>query len=218
VVAACARAGRDPGEVAILAATKYTDSPGMVHLAALGQRLFGENRVQDARAKVDEMPAMVRRAVELHMIGHLQSNKARGAAALFDMVQSVHSLALAEALGRGAAAAGKRLPVLLQVNVAGDPRKAGLTPGDLDALVTRVMAVEAIEVRGLMTIGPAVRVPEDSRPVFRALRELRDRLAPAVPPGAMEHLSMGMSGDFEVAIEEGATIVRVGTALVGPRR
>jgi pyridoxal phosphate enzyme (YggS family) len=212
---ACSRAGRDTSEVAILAATKYTDAPGIVHLAALGQRLFGENRVQETRAKLEVIPGMVRKAIELHLIGHLQTNKARAAAEIFDMVQSVDSVEVALALGRGAERAARRLPVLLQVNVAGDERKYGFAADRVETAGTEILAIDAIEVQGLMTIGAPALTPEDSRATFVALRRLRDQLAQSWPEGSLRHLSMGMSADFEVAIEEAATIVRVGTALVG---
>lgn len=204
--------------MALLAASKYADAPGMLELAAAGQRLFGENRVQEAAAKVEDLPRQVRRAIELHMIGHLQSNKAKTAASLFDLVQTVDSLHLARALARGAEAAGRRLPVLVQVNVSSDPAKAGFSVEALVAAQGQLLALEQLEVRGLMTIGPAVQAPEASRPTFAALRELRRRLAGDWPPGALAELSMGMSADFEVAIEEGATIVRVGTALFSEHR
>jgi len=213
---ACTRAGRDPDTVAVLAATKYTDAPMIVHLAALGQRLIGENRVQDARAKLEEVPVAVRKAIQVHLIGHLQANKARVAAAAFDMVQTVDSVDLALALGRAAEKAQKRLPVLLQVNVAADPGKSGFSLEGVTAARLEVLAIDALEVQGLMTIGPPVAAPEAARPTFVALRGLRDDLAGEWGEAAMRHLSMGMSADFEVAIEEGATIVRVGTALVGP--
>ena len=187
----------------------------IVHLAAIGQRLIGENRVQEARAKLDEIPGVVRKAIELHLIGHLQSNKARAAAAIFDLVQSVDSVEVAEALGRGAEKAGKRLPVLLQVNVAGDARKTGFSAEAVMSARRQILAIDAIEVQGLMTIGAVVPSAEGSRSTFQALRRLRDELAGSWPEGSMRHLSMGMSADFEVAIEEAATIVRVGTALVG---
>lgn len=201
--------------MALLAASKYADGPGVVELAAAGQRLFGENRVQEAAAKVEELPHQVRRAIELHMIGHLQSNKAKAAAGLFDLVQTVDSLHLARELARGAEAAGRRLPVLVQVNVSSDPAKAGFSVEDLVAGQRQLLAIEQLEVRGLMTIGPAAPAADASRPTFAALRELRRRLAGDWPPAALVELSMGMSADFEVAIEEGATIVRVGTALFG---
>jgi pyridoxal phosphate enzyme (YggS family) len=214
-MAACRRAGRDPDSVALLAASKYSDAPGILELAAAGHRLFGENRVQDAATKVEELPHQARRAIELHMIGHLQSNKARSAATLFDMIQTVDSLHLAEELGRGAVAAERRLPVLVQVNISADPAKAGYEVETLLGEQARLLAVEALEIRGLMTIGPVVTTPDEARPTFTALRELRDRLAGSWPGAALAELSMGMSSDFEAAIEEGATIVRVGTALFG---
>jgi PLP dependent protein len=212
---ACRRAGREIREVAVLAASKYSDAPGVLELAAAGHRLFGENRVQEAAAKVEELPLQVRRAIELHMIGHLQSNKAKTAATVFDVVQTVDSPHLARELARGAEAAGRRLPVLVQVNVSSDPAKAGFSVEGLRAGERELLALEPLEVRGLMTIGPAVETAEASRPTFVALRELRRQLAGDWPPAALTELSMGMSADFEVAIEEGATIVRVGTALFG---
>jgi len=215
IEAACATSGRSPGEVTLLAASKHTDAAGIAYLAAAGQRAFGENRVQDAAEKLDELPRQLRRAIEVHLIGHLQGNKVRAAVAAFDLVQSVDSLRLATALGGAAAAAGRRLPVLVQVNVAGDPAKGGFGVDQLLAASEALLAVAALEVRGLMTIGPAVQDAEAARPTFRALRELREGLAGAWPAEALRQLSMGMSADFEVAIEEGATIVRVGRALFG---
>jgi pyridoxal phosphate enzyme (YggS family) len=214
IEAACLRAGRDPDEVDLLAASKYADAPAILELAAAGQRLFGENRVQDAAAKVEELPHMVRKAIQLHLIGHLQSNKARLAAGLFDAVQSVDSLSLATELARKAAV-GSPLPVLVQVNVAADPSKSGFTVEDLRRDEGALLALEGVAIMGLMTIGPPVRLAEESRPTFAGLRELRDHLADRWPSSALRHLSMGMSDDFEVAIEEGATILRVGTALFG---
>ena len=176
--------------------------------------MFGENRVQDAAAKLDELPHMVRKAIRVHLIGHLQSNKAATAAKLFDSVDSVDSLPLAAELARRARG-GAPLPVLVQVNVAGDPAKSGFTVDDLRREERELLALEGLAIAGLMTIGPAVRLAEESRPTFSGLREVRDRLADRWPASALRHLSMGMSADFEVAIEEGATIVRVGTALFG---
>ena len=199
--------------MALLAASKYADAPGIVELAAAGQRLFGENRVQEAAAKVAEIPHMVRKAIRLHMIGHLQSNKARAAVDLFDVVESVDSLRVATEISR--AAASGPVPVLVQVNVAGDPSKSGFSIRHLLRDAVAVVALDGLAVEGLMTIGPAVSDPQAARPTFAALRELRDRLADQWPPSALHQLSMGMSNDFEVAIEEGATIVRVGTALFG---
>lgn len=213
IAAACRRAGRNPDGVALLAASKYTDAPGIVELAAAGQRLFGENRVQEAAGKVAEIPHLVRKAIRLHMIGHLQSNKARAAVDLFDLVESVDSLRVATEISR--AAASGPVPVMVQVNVAGDPSKSGFSIVHLLRDAVAVVALDGLAVEGLMTIGPAVSDPQAARPTFAALRELRDRLADHWPPSALHQLSMGMSNDFEVAIEEGATIVRVGTALFG---
>lgn len=213
IAEACRRAGRDPDGVALLAASKYSDAAGVVELAAAGQRLFGENRVKEAAAKVAEMPHMVRKAIRLHMIGHLQSNKARAAVDVFDLVQSVDSLSLATEISRAARAGPK--PVLIQVNVAGDPAKSGFSVDGVLRDARALTELEGLVVEGLMTIGPAVEDPQAARPTFAALRELRDRLEDHWPATALRHLSMGMSGDFEVAIEEGATIVRVGTALFG---
>jgi len=215
IAEACRAAGRDADDVTLLAASKYSDAAGIVELAAAGQRLFGENRVKDAAAKVAELPDMVRKAIRLHLIGHLQSNKARLAVEVFDAVQSVDSLGVAAAMARAAVAAGTRLPVLVQVNVAADPSKSGFAVDDLLRDDRDLLALEGISIQGLMTIGPAVATPEDARAAFTALRELRDRLSDRWPAAALREISMGMSADFEVAIEEGATIVRVGTALFG---
>ncbi|MDQ6748605.1 MAG: YggS family pyridoxal phosphate-dependent enzyme [Candidatus Dormibacteraeota bacterium] len=213
IEAACLRSGRAAGDVTLLAASKYTDAAGMVYLAAAGQRTFGENRVQDAAGKLAQLPHQLRKAIRVHMIGHLQGNKAQAAAATFDLVESLDSLRLAAALGVAAEARGQRLPVLVQVNVAADPAKAGFGVDDLARAGPELLAIDALEVQGLMTIGRAGEDRDAARNTFRALRELRDRLLGVWPDAALRHLSMGMSGDFEVAIEEGATIVRVGTAL-----
>ncbi len=149
------------------------------------------------------------------MIGHLQTNKARMAPGIFDVVQTVHSLGLATELSRAAAKAGKKLPVLVQVNVASDPAKSGYAVQGLRRDAGALVALEGLDIEGLMTIGPPALTAAASRPTFVALRELRDHLAGDWPATALRHLSMGMSADFEVAIEEGATIVRVGTALFG---
>ncbi|MFN2465287.1 MAG: YggS family pyridoxal phosphate-dependent enzyme [Candidatus Dormibacteria bacterium] len=212
---ACRRAGRAPEDVELLAASKYTDAAGIVELAACGQRVFGENRVQDSEAKVAELPHQVRKAVRLHMIGHLQTNKARRAAQVFDVVQSVDSLRVAAELARGAESRGTPLPVLVQVNVAADPAKDGMPTEQLLRDAATLLAYDSLEIQGLMTIGALVEGAETARPTFVELRAVRDRLSGEWPRAALRHLSMGMSADFEVAIEEGATIVRVGTALFG---
>jgi len=210
--AACERAGRDPGTVTLLAVSK-THPPETVQAAvAAGQLLFGENKVQEAKAKIPNCPGKTR----WHFIGHLQSNKCRDAVELFAMIQSVDSLALAQEISKRAEAAGKTLPILLEVNVAGEASKFGYPPEQLLTELGAINALPRLEVQGLMAIPPYAPVPDKTRPYFRKLRELKER-AEAVLGGPLPELSMGMSGDFEIAIEEGATMVRVGTALFGER-
>ena len=209
--AACARAGREPESVTLLAVSKGMPPESVRAAVELGQVFFGENKVQEAKAKIPLCPGRAR----WHFIGHLQSNKCRDAAQLFEMIHGVDSLALAQELNKWADKLGRTLPVLLEVN-AGEATKFGYQP---DAVLEQLEALNALprlEVHGLMTIAPWSPEPERARPVFRALRELKARCEQQL--GApLPHLSMGMSGDFEVAIEEGATIVRVGTALFGAR-
>jgi PLP dependent protein len=212
IQAACLRAGRAPESVTLLAVSKGQPPENVSALAELGQGLFGENRVQEAKAKIGRCPGRLR----WHMIGHLQTNKAREAIRLFDMIQAVDSLRLAEELNRHAEQAAKTMPVLLEVNVAGEASKFGYRPEALLAELPTLNQLSRLEVHGLMTIAPWTSTPERVRPVFRRLRELKqaceDLLGAPLP-----RLSMGMSGDFEVAIEEGATLIRVGTALFGDR-
>ena len=184
----------------------------MREAAELGQSLFGENRVQEARAKISQCPGHLR----WQMIGHLQSNKCRDAVAFFQMIQSVDSLHLAEAINDWAGKAAKSMPVLLEVNIAGESSKFGYRPDALLAELKQINALAKIEVHGLMTVAPWAPEAEKVRPVFRCLRELKQECENSL--GApLPHLSMGMSDDFEVAIEEGATIIRLGSALFGPR-
>ncbi|MEI2725507.1 MAG: YggS family pyridoxal phosphate-dependent enzyme [Verrucomicrobiota bacterium] len=209
---ACQRAGREPTSVALLAVAK-THPPEAVSAAAnLGLSLFGENKVQEARAKIPLCPGRLR----WHFIGHLQSNKCREAVELFAMIESVDSLALAQEINRRAEAAAKTMPILLEVNVAGEASKFGYQPEHLLAELKAINALPRIEIHGLMAVPPWSPLPENSRPHFRRLRELKLQCE-QILAAPMPHLSMGMSGDFEVAIEEGATIVRVGTALFGKR-
>jgi PLP dependent protein len=209
---ACARAGRPTDSVRLLAVTKGVP-PELVRAAGeLGQVLFGENRVQEARVKIGACPSRLR----WHMIGHLQSNKCRDAVALFEMVQSVDSLALARELDKWADKQAKTLPVLLEVNIAGEGTKFGFKPAELLAQLPEVNALRRLEIHGLMAIPPWTADPEKGRPLFRQLRELKAQCE-AVLGAPLPQLSMGMSDDFEVAIEEGATIVRLGTVLFGPR-
>ncbi len=212
IAAACDRAGRSPDAVRLLAVSK-TYGPEAVRAAAdAGQRLFGENRVQEAAAKIPDCPGHL----EWHLIGHLQSNKAAAAARLFDWVHSVDSVKLLEALDRQAGEAGRVVQVLVQVNVSGEGSKSGLAPEAVPDLLARANGLRNVQVRGLMTIPPLTEDPEKARPHFHALRELRDRWA-AETGMDLEELSMGMTHDLDVAIEEGATFVRVGTGIFGER-
>jgi pyridoxal phosphate enzyme (YggS family) len=209
---ACARAGRKPEEVALVAVSKGHPPDAVRALADLGQRLFGENKVQEAKAKIPLCPGKLR----WHMIGHLQSNKCRDAVQLFEMVEGVDSLALAQEINRTADKAAKTMPILLEVNVAGEASKFGYRPELLLAEFAAMNALPRLEVHGLMTVPPYSLMPERSRGYFRQLRELKKKCE-EILGAPLPQLSMGMSGDFEVAIEEGATLVRVGTALFGPR-
>ncbi len=223
--AAARRAGRDPAAVRLVAVSKL-QSPEAVAAALLaGQTCFGENYVQEAVAKQATLAAHPDRAVqeaaaraEWHLIGPLQRNKARDAVRHFGLVHSVDRAELGEALARRAAAEGRTLPILVQVNISGEASKAGAAPDDVAPLVRALLDRPGLAVRGLMTI-PAAASPETARAPFDALRRLRDRLvAEGVPAAALVELSMGMSDDFEPAVEAGATLVRIGTALFGARR
>jgi pyridoxal phosphate enzyme (YggS family) len=212
MAAACERAGRDPGSVTLLAVTKGQPPEVVREAAQAGLTLFGENKVQEGKAKIPLCPGNLR----WHMIGHLQTNKCRDAVDLFQMVQSVDSLHLAEELNKRAEQAARTLPVLLEVNIVGEASKFGYKPEALLAEFERINALPRLEIHGLMTVPPWSPVAERSRPMFRRLRELKEQCEQLL--GApLPHLSIGMTGDFEVAIEEGATIVRVGTALFGER-
>jgi PLP dependent protein len=210
--AACDRCDREPNSVTLLAVTKAQPPEAVKAAAELGLTLFGENKVQEAKAKIPQCPGRLR----WQMIGHLQSNKCRDAVELFELIQSVDSLALAREINKRAEQAAKTMPVLLEVNVAGEASKFGYAPERLLAELKELNSLSRIEIHGLMTVPPWSSEPEKARPHFRRLRELKER-AEAVLGAPLPHLSMGMSGDFEVAIEERATIVRIGTALFGPR-
>ncbi|GAB4229235.1 MAG: YggS family pyridoxal phosphate-dependent enzyme [Acidobacteriota bacterium] len=210
---AAARARRSPDDVRLVAVSK-TFPPAMIRAAAeFGQRCFGENRVQEAREKIHQLEDL---DLEWHLVGHLQSNKAKTAVELFDVIQSVDGSKLAARLDRYARETGFRLPVLIEVNVGEEPQKAGVVPAAVEPLVRSVLAFPNLELRGLMAIPPFLEDPEGVRPYFRKLRELRDELEQRLEVW-LPDLSMGMSSDFEVAVEEGATIVRVGTAIFGER-
>ncbi len=218
LAAAARRAGRRPEEIALMAVTK-THPPERIREAhAAGLRLFGENRVQEFAAKAGALADLVE--AEWHMIGHLQTNKAGKAAELFSSVDSVDTVKLAEKLDAAARALKKRLRVLIEINVGGETAKSGVAPDsrELEELLLAAPRLEALEFRGLMTVPPFTDDHEKARPYFRKLRELRDAIAARnFPAVGMDVLSMGMSHDFEVAIEEGSTCVRVGTAIFGMR-
>ena len=205
VRAACARAGRAREEVTLVAVTKTFPASDIEHAIAAGITDVGENRVQEARDKKPDVASSAR----WHLIGHLQSNKAKDAVRLFDVIQTVDSVALAEKVAKAVETTGKRQSVLLQVNVGGEEQKSGIAAGDVAAVARDVQRLDAIDVRGLMVI-PPLGEAEAMRPYFRELRTMRDDLG-------LHELSMGMSDDFEVAIEEGSTMVRVGRAIFGSR-
>ena len=207
IAAACERAGRSPDEVTLVAVTKTIDAPAIEAAFNAGVRHFGENRVQEAAPKIERL-ARLRPELTWHMVGHLQTNKAKTAADIFDIIQSVDSLRLAEALSRRSQ---RKLTVFVEVNVAGEETKGGLPLSEVGESVGRIARLPNLEVEGLMTVAPWVEDAEEVRPTFRRLRELRDALG-------LRHLSMGMTDDFEVAIEEGATMVRIGRAIFGERR
>ncbi|MGB7768016.1 MAG: YggS family pyridoxal phosphate-dependent enzyme [Verrucomicrobiia bacterium] len=212
ISAACDRSDREPNSVTLLAVTK-SQPPEIVRAAAdLGLTLFGENKVQEAKAKIPLCPGRLR----WHFIGHLQSNKCRDAVALFEMIQSVDSLSLAQEINQRADQAARTMAVLLEVNAAGEASKFGYQPETLLTELTAINALPRIVIHGLMTVPPWSEEPEKARPHFQRLRELKIQCE-QILGAPLPHLSMGMSGDFEVAIEEGATMVRIGTALFGPR-
>ncbi len=213
IAQAAARAGRDPAAVTLVAVSKTVPANRVYAAYLTGIRDFGENRVEEALAKQGELPS----DIAWHMIGHIQSRKARDVVGRFALAHSLDSLDLAETLQRRAEAAAVRVPVLLEVNVAGEAAKYGFAPADVPAAVGSVSRLGRLDVCGLMTMAPIVAEPEAARPVFRALRALRDRLCAEYPGLALDELSMGMTDDFEVAIEEGATLVRVGRAVFGER-
>ncbi len=209
IAEAAARGGRRPEDVLLVAVTKTVGVDRIRDAVACGLRVFGENRVQEAREKVREVDG-----VSWHLVGSLQRNKVREALRLFDLIHSVDSLPLAEEISRRASAAsGRPAEVLIQVNISGEPQKHGVAPEAVGELLARAIRLPGLRIRGLMGIAPIVPRAEDARPFFRRLRDLRDRLRDALPEAQLEHLSMGMTDDFEVAVEEGSTMVRIGRAL-----
>jgi pyridoxal phosphate enzyme (YggS family) len=214
IAEAARRSGRPPSAVRLMAVTKTVDDDRIGEAIRAGVEIVGENYVQEAKRKIETMG----KTGEWHLIGPLQTNKAKYAVRLFDMIHSLDRRELAAELDRRARAAGRVMPVLVEVNVSGEETKSGVPLPDAPGLVRAVAPLENLSIRGLMTMPPWFDDPEDARPYFRALRELRDRIAAeAIPRVEMHELSMGMSGDFPVAIEEGATIVRIGRGIFGER-
>ena len=207
IARACQRAGRPPDEITIVAVTKAVEPSAIADAFKLGIRHFGENRVQDAEEKIRQLSWLEPRPT-WHMVGHLQSNKVKIAVEIFDIIHSIDSVRLAEAISRRTQ---KTIPILLQVNVSGETSKGGFSIAEVEPALEAISRLPKIEIRGLMTMAPMVTDAEQVRPVFRKLRSLRDSFR-------LEHLSMGMTDDFEVAIEEGATLVRIGRAIFGERK
>jgi pyridoxal phosphate enzyme (YggS family) len=219
IASACERASRSASEVTLVGASK-TVAPSLIRSAIdSGLRVLGENRVQEAAPKIAELRDTIsQHHVQWHLIGHLQSNKARRAIELFDAIQSVDSLKLAERLDKIAGELGKRLPVMIEVNLGGEASKSGVVSEEVLSLCEQTDKFRNLELRGLMAVPPLLEDPQEMRPFFRRLRELRDHARRAgIVGGQFRELSMGMSNDFEVAIEEGSTFVRIGTAIFGPR-
>jgi PLP dependent protein len=233
IACACARAGRDPSGVTLVAVSKTWPAEAVVEAYRLGLCDLGENRVEEAEGKISNFKCQISNLQPLtsdfrppiwHLVGHLQSRKAREAAALFDMIHSVDSVKLAEKLSRLCEEAGRVMPILLECNVSGEESKYGFAvrkDTEREQWMTGIEAIVAlpgVRVEGLMTVAPIVADAEDARPVFRALRELRDESAARFPQASWRHLSMGMTDDFAVAVEEGATMVRIGRAIFGERQ
>jgi len=222
IASAAQSAGRDPASVRLVAVSKTFPIELVSEAFAAGQRDFGENRVQEALQKIElalqKVEGSADQSIRWHLLGHLQTNKARKAAPAFAMIQSVDSVELLHKLDQAAADTPHAPDLLIQVDLAGETTKFGVPPGQVPRLFEAAIACRAARVVGLMTLPPFPETPEQSRPWFRQLRELRDQWqASGVPASMLRELSMGMSGDFEVAVQEGATIVRVGTAIFGSR-
>lgn len=213
---AAVASGRDPDSVTLVAVSKTVSADRVREAADAGLRIFGENYIQEALKKIDEIADP---RLSWHFIGHLQSNKAKYVVRAFDLIHSVDSLKLAAEISRQAEKLGKMQDILVQVNVGGESSKSGATPKDALDLVTAISRLSHLRVLGLMTLPPFFDAPEKVRPYFRALADLKQKIQAANLPGVeMKDLSMGMSGDFEAAIAEGATLVRIGTLLFGERK
>ncbi len=211
---AAARSGRDPASVSLIAVSKTVPAQTIRKAVTAGVTLFGENYVQEAREKIESLRDC---PLSWHFIGHLQSNKCKYAVRLFDLIHTVDSAKLADALDRQAAKHDTVQPVLIQVNISMEATKSGVSPDEAASLAKRVASKSHLQLKGLMTMPPFFDQPERARPYFAALRDLRDRLRNALGIKDLDELSMGMTGDFEVAVEEGATLVRIGTAIFGDR-
>jgi pyridoxal phosphate enzyme (YggS family) len=211
---AAQRTKRDPASIKLIVVTKTIDVARIREAVAAGAVILGENRVQEAKEKIGQLGSLA----GWHLIGHLQANKAKYAVRLFELIHSVDSIELAQEIDRQAAKIGKVQNILIEVNISGEASKAGIAPEDAVSLIRKVVMLKNISIKGLMTIPPYSDNAEDARPYFKKLYELSAQIAKENIPGASwEELSMGMSGDFEVAVEEGATMVRVGTAIFGAR-
>jgi pyridoxal phosphate enzyme (YggS family) len=219
IATAAQRAGRNPDEITLVAVSKTFPAEFIIEAYDAGQRVFGENRVQEFADKATAIESL--RDAQFHLIGHLQSNKSSKAAELFHAIDSVDSLRLARRLNDAAENLGKTLDVLIEINVGGEEQKSGVAPGsrELDELLQAASSLDRLHFRGLMTVPPYAEDPEGARTYFRMLHQLREDLSQrSLPAVGLDVLSMGMSHDFEVAIEEGATQVRVGTAIFGERK
>jgi len=215
IAEAARRANRDPSDIRLMGVTKTVDDQRIAEAIDAGLDIVGENYVQEGKRKIEKMG----KPLEWHMIGHLQTNKAKYAVRLFDMIHSVDRLKLARELDKRAGAEGVKIKILVEVNVSGEDSKSGVVRDDAVALVKEIASFDHISLQGLMTMPPWFDDPEDARPYFAALRELRDRIVTEnIPRVEMKELSMGMSQDYRVAVEEGATIVRIGTAIFGERK
>ena len=211
---ACHRAGRNPGDITLVAVTKTFPVELINQAITQGIAIIGENRVQEALEKYSQIGPKV----QWHLIGHLQSNKAKKAVEIFSLIHSVDSVALAREVGRRALQIGKMQEVLLEVNTSGEPQKHGFRPEDVTEVLKEIKDIEGVKVLGLMTVGPLTGDEEKVRSAFRKLRSVFDEIASlGLPNVEMKYLSMGMSGDFEIAIEEGSNMIRVGSAIFGTR-
>lgn len=221
IARAAERAGRDPREITLVAVSKTFPAETILAAYALGVRHLGENRVEEAAQKIPIVKSQIAQSpITWHLVGHLQSRKVKDALALFDFIHSIDTVALAQKIETRAAALNKTIPILLEVNISGEATKYGFAPEPRAAFfeaVRAILALPHLDVQGLMTIAPIVAQPDDARPYFRALRALRDELRARFPECAWQHLSMGMTDDFEAAIAEGATMVRIGRAIFGER-